>query len=74
MAVELAISSAPPIPCTMRKTISHMAPALPVPGHEGQRDARPAVKMAKPALYIRTRPKMSPRRPKVTTSTAVTTR
>ena len=32
------------------------------------------VKIANPALYIRTRPYMSPRRPKLTTSTAVTTR
>ena len=32
------------------------------------------VKMAKPALYMRTRPNMSPIRPSVTTSTAVTTR
>jgi len=31
-----------------------------------------AVKTAKPALYMRTRPKMSTMRPKVTTSTAVT--
>ena len=33
-----------------------------------------SVKMAKPRLNIRTRPNMSPSRPKVTTSTAVTTR
>ena len=32
------------------------------------------VKIANPALYILTRPYMSPSRPKVTTSTAVTTR
>ncbi len=32
-----------------------------------------AVKTAKPRLYIRTRPYMSPIRPKVTTSTAVAT-
>jgi hypothetical protein len=31
-----------------------------------------ALKTAKPALYRRTRPKMSTMRPKVTTSTAVT--
>jgi hypothetical protein len=31
-------------------------------------------KMTKPALNMRTRPNMSPRRPKLTTSTAVTTR
>ena len=33
-----------------------------------------AVKTAKPRLYIRTRPNMSPSRPRLTTSTAVTTR
>ena len=33
-----------------------------------------AVKTTKPRLYIRTRPYMSPSRPKATTSTAVTTR
>ncbi len=32
------------------------------------------MKTANPALYMRTRPKMSPMRPKVTTRTAVTTR
>ncbi len=31
------------------------------------------VKTAKPRLYMRTRPNMSPMRPKLTTSTAVTT-
>jgi hypothetical protein len=49
-----------------------LAPVVP---ENGIRD-RPidaAVKMANPALYMRTRPKMSPIRPKVTTSTAVTT-
>ena len=32
------------------------------------------VKMAKPSVYIRTRPKMSPTRPRLTTSTDVTSR
>ena len=53
--------------------MSHSAPCEPVNGVSDSRiDAR--VKMRKPALYMRTRPYMSPRRPKVTTSTAVTTR
>jgi hypothetical protein len=73
MAVELAISRAPPIPCTTRQTISHIAPAGPVHGHN-DRASDAALNTAKPALYIRTRPNMSPRRPNVTTSTAVTTR
>ena len=33
-----------------------------------------SAKMAKPMLYMRTRPNMSPRRPKLTTRTPVTTR
>ncbi len=73
MAVELAMSSAPPMPCTMRNPMSQSAPALPVQGHS-ERAMEAAVNTAKPALYMRTRPKMSPRRPKNTTSTAVTTR
>ncbi len=32
------------------------------------------VKIAKPSVYIRTRPKMSPTRPKLTTSTDVTSK
>ena len=73
MAVELAMSRAPPMPCTTRQTISHMAPEAPVHGHR-ERASDAALNTAKPPLYIRTRPNMSPRRPKVTTSTAVTTR
>ena len=61
------------MPCTTRMMISCMAPALPTPG-VSDRAIEATVKTAKPALYILTRPKMSPRRPKVTTSTAVTTR
>ncbi len=33
----------------------------------------PTVKTAKPRLYMRTRPNMSPTRPRLTTSTAATT-
>ena len=73
IAAEFAVSSAPPMPCTTRHAISHSAPLEPVYGHsESASDA--ALNTAKPALYMRTRPKMSPRRPNVTTSTAVTTR
>lgn len=73
MAVELAISSAPPIPWTTRMTMSSTAPAAPAPG-VSERAIEARVKMANPALYIRTRPNMSPMRPNVTTSTVVTTR
>ena len=53
--------------------MSQSAPALAVQGHsDNASEAR--LKTRKPALYMRTRPKMSPNRPKVTTSTAVTTR
>jgi hypothetical protein len=73
IAVEFAIRSAPPIPWITRPTISHIAPAPPVHGvRDNPIDA--SVKMAKPRLYIRTRPRMSPMRPNVTTRTAVTTR
>ncbi len=73
MAVELAISSAPPMPWMTRQPINHSAAALPWPG-VSERAIEAPVKTAKPALYMRTRPNMSPSRPKVTTSTAVTTR
>jgi hypothetical protein len=73
MAVELAISSAPPMPCTIRHTMSHMAAEPPWPG-VSDRAIEAAVNTANPPLYIRTRPNMSPSRPNVTTSTAVTTR
>ena len=72
MAVELAIRSAPPTPWITLSPMSVDAPSEPVNGMAARpTDAR--VKMANPALYIRTRPKMSPIRPSVTTSTAVTT-
>ncbi len=73
IAAEFAISSAPPTPCTTRHAMSHIAPCEPGHGHrESASDA--TLKTANPALYMRTRPYMSPRRPNVTTSTAVTTR
>ena len=73
IAVEFAISSAPPTPWITRKMMSWVAPSVPVP-HVSDSRIEPRVKMAKPRLYILTRPKMSPIRPKVTTRTAVTTR
>ena len=50
-----------------------MTPAVPVI-HTTLQASEKNVKIAKPALYIFTRPYMSPSRPKVTTRTAVTTR
>ncbi len=52
--------------------IIHSAPALPS-SHVTDSRIEPSVKIAKPRLYIRTRPKMSPTRPRLTTSTAITT-
>lgn len=73
IAVELANSSAPPTPCSTRIAISQSAPASPCI-HVAASRIENTVNTAKPRLYIRVRPNMSPRRPKLTTSTAVTTR
>ena len=73
IAAEFAVSSAPPMPCTTRHDDQPQRALDPVHGHsESASDA--TLNTAKPALYMRTRPYMSPRRPNVTTSTAVTTR
>ena len=73
IAAELAISMDPPPACTNRSRISHHAPAAPVKGSsDSASDA--AAKIAKPRLYIRTRPNMSPSRPRGTTRTAETSR
>jgi hypothetical protein len=72
IAPELANSIAPPTPCPIRMPISHSAPALPF-SQVAASSSENSVKTAKPRLYIRTRPYMSPSRPKLTTSTAVTT-
>ena len=73
IAAELAISIAPPIACRNRHPISHSAPPLPWNGSNDSRiDA--TVNTTKPWLYIRTRPNMSPSRPRFTTSTACTSR
>jgi hypothetical protein len=55
MAMELAISRAPPTPWTMRSPISSSAPAEPTSGVKA-RAIEARVKIRKPALYIRTRP------------------
>ena len=73
MAEELANKNAAPIPCTIRMTIIHRAPADPC-SQVTDSKMQPTVNMAKPRLYIRTRPNMSPTRPRLTTSTAPTTR
>ena len=73
IAAEFAVSNAPPTPCTTRHAINHIAPFVPVYGQSESASDAP-LNTAKPALYMRTRPKMSPSRPNVTTSTAVTTR
>ena len=73
IADELAISSAPPTPCRIRMMISQRTPDVPVIQVMLSATEK-KLKIAKPALNIFTRPYMSPRRPKVTTRTAVTTR
>ena len=72
IAAEFAISIAPPTPCSTLMRISHSAPAVPCIQVRDSATEN-TVKTAKPRLYIRTRPYMSPSRPKLTTSTAVTT-
>ena len=73
IALELAISMAPPTPCRMRMQISHQAAAVPCSQVTDSMMENRA-NSAKPRLNIRTRPNMSPSRPKLTTRTAVTTR
>ena len=72
MAEELAKSMAPPTPCPTRMAMSHSAAAGPVSQViESRTENR--VNTAKPRLKMRTRPNMSPTRPRETTSTARTT-
>ena len=73
MADELAIRNAPPMPCTTRQKISQMAASLPS-NQVIAKKIDDTVNTAKPMLYMRARPYMSPSRPKLTTRTAVTTR
>ena len=55
MAVELAITIAPPTPCTMRMMMISRAPALPPFGTSAQ-PIEPSVKMRKPRLNSFARP------------------
>ncbi len=73
MAAELAMSMAAPTPWKMRMMIRYNPAASPVSQHTLRRSEK-KVKTAKPRLYMRTRPYMSPSRPSVTTSTLVVTR
>ena len=73
MAAAFANKNAPPIPCTTRQMISHIAPSAPCI-QVTVRKIEATLKIAKPRVYIRTRPNMSPSRPNDTTSTADTTR
>ena len=73
IALELASSMAPPTPCRTRIPISHQAAAVPC-SQVTDSMMEKAANSAKPRLNMRTRPNMSPSRPKLTTSTAVTTR
>ena len=71
MAIELAMMRAPPTPWKTRMMIMNKTASRPcIQVTESMIEK--TVKRAKPMLYMRTRPKMSPRRPKLTTSTAVT--
>jgi hypothetical protein len=73
IAAEFANSIAPPTPWITRMAISQMAADAP-DIHVTDSRIEPTVKTAKPRLYILTRPYTSPSRPRLTTSTAVTTR
>ena len=72
IALEFAKRSAPPTPWPTRIRISQSAAVVPCI-HVSERRTENAVKTAKPRLNIRTRPYMSPRRPRLTISTAITT-
>jgi hypothetical protein len=73
MALELASKKAPPTPWATRIAINHRAPSAPVI-HVTESMTEKRVNTAKPRLYIFTRPYISPRRPKLTTSTVVTSK
>jgi len=72
IALELANSIAPPTPWKIRMMIRYQPAASPC-SQETESSIENAAKIAKPRLNMRTRPNMSPRRPKLTTRTAVTT-
>jgi hypothetical protein len=72
IGAEFAIRKAPPMPWPTRIKMSHSAPEVPssqVIDNKTEKNE----KTAKPSVNIRTRPYMSPIRPKLTSSTAVQT-
>ena len=71
MAAELPMTMAPPAAWTMRKMMISSAALGPEP-HVAASATDASVKMMRPALYMRTRPNMSPIRPSVTTRAALT--
>ena len=73
MALELAKMKAPPTPWPTRIRMIQRAADAPVI-HVTDSSTEKTVKMAKPRVYIFTRPNMSPTRPRLTTSTEVTRR
>ena len=73
IAAEFAISIDPPTACRNRQPMSHSAPWVPSNGSNESR-IEAIVNTTKPALYILTRPNMSPSLPRFTTSTAWTRR
>jgi hypothetical protein len=73
IAAEFAVSIEPPSACRNRQPISHIAACEPVKGSSDSR-TEAAVNTAKPRLQVLTRPRMSPSRPRLTTSTACTSR
>ena len=73
IALEFAKTIAAPTPCPTRIPISQSAAALPC-SHVTESRIEKKVKTAKPRRNIRTRPYMSPSRPRLTSSTAITTR
>jgi hypothetical protein len=73
MALELAISIAPPTPWPIRIRMSQSTPAVPCIQVSAS-STENAVKTAKPALYMFTRPYMSPRRPRIGVATEALSR
>ena len=68
IAIAFAESIAPPRPCNTREAISIVSLTARPQATE------PIVKMMKPRLYMRTRPNISAMRPKVSSSTVLTSR
>ncbi len=73
IALEFANKNAPPTPWPTRMAMIHNAALVPV-SHVTERRMENTVKIANPKVNIRTRPKMSPTRPKLTTRTEVTSK